>query len=100
MRKDGGDLSQGGSSPKRLARFTISLNIRCGGMPGQGGGHKTEYSELFQIFWSSNLDEDCKKRPEEMPLTELEQQFGNWEEDQTLSLDTDIQMELLSRQTL
>ena len=41
-------------------------------------------------------DEDCKKRPEEMPLTELEQQFGSWEEDQTLSLDTDIQMELLS----
>ena len=67
-----------------------------GGCRGREGGHKTEYSELLQIFWSSDLDEDCKKRPEEMPLTELEQPFGSWEEDQTLSLDTDIQMELLS----
>lgn len=65
-----------------------------------GGGHKIEYSEWFQIFWSSDLDEDWKKRPEEMPLTELEQQFGSWEEDQETILDTDIQMELLGRQVL
>lgn len=67
---------------------------------GMGGGHKTEYSEWLQIFWSSDLDEDCKKRPEEMPLTEMEQQFGSSEEDQELTLDTDIQTELLSRQVL
>ena len=35
-----------------------------------------------------------------MPLTELEQQFGSWEEDQEPILDTDIQMEMLSRQVL
>jgi len=65
-----------------------------------GEDTKQNIQNYSKFFWSSNLDEDCKKRPEEMPLTELEQQFGNWEEDQTLSLDTDIQMELLSRHTL
>ena len=65
VRKDGGDLSQGGSSPKRLARFTISLNIRCGGMPGQGGRTQNRIFRItpnFLVKWPGwRLQEETRR---------------------------------------
>lgn len=72
---------------KGSTRFAISW-IGEGGNGGRRGQNRVVKNDS-KVFGLAT-------RRLELPFTEMQLQFGGWEEDQELILDTDIQMELSS----